>query len=49
VAIDAAAVVRALTVQFGGRGGGKPDLAQAGGLGGSVDQIMAAARALLVG
>jgi alanyl-tRNA synthetase len=40
-------LVAALTAKFGGRGGGKPDLAQAGGLDASADEILAAARALL--
>jgi alanyl-tRNA synthetase len=48
VAIDANAVLRALTDRFGGRGGGKPDLAQAGGLAGDVVEIAQAARILLV-
>ena len=40
-------VVAALTAKFGGRGGGKPDLAQAGGLDAGADEILAAARALI--
>jgi len=44
---DAAAVLRALNARFGGRGGGKPELAQGGGLTGSLDDILAAARELL--
>lgn len=48
VAIDAAAIVRALTARFGGRGGGKPELAQAGGLAAPAESIMMAARELLV-
>jgi len=44
---DAAAVLRALNARFGGRGGGKPELAQGGGLTGSLDDILAAARGLL--
>jgi alanyl-tRNA synthetase len=47
VRLDANAVLRRLAEQFGGRGGGKPDLAQGGGLNGSVEDIAAAARALL--
>jgi alanyl-tRNA synthetase len=39
-------VITGLTKQFGGRGGGKPDLAQAGGLNGRVEDILAAARRL---
>jgi alanyl-tRNA synthetase len=45
--ISAHDVVRALTAAFGGRGGGKPELAQAGGLDGSPDDILAAARQVL--
>jgi alanyl-tRNA synthetase len=47
VPIDANAVVRALTGRFGGRGGGKPDLAQGGGLIAAPDEVLRAARALL--
>ena len=36
VAVDAAAVLKALVARFGGKGGGKPDLAQGGGLVGDV-------------
>ena len=45
--VDANAVLRALTERFGGRGGGKRDLAQGGGLAGSLADICAAARELL--
>jgi alanyl-tRNA synthetase len=41
---DASAVVRALIARFGGKGGGKPELAQGGGLAGPVEGILAAAR-----
>jgi len=44
---DAGAVVRQLTERFGGRGGGRPDMAQAGGLSGHPAEIAAVARALL--
>jgi alanyl-tRNA synthetase len=40
-------VLRALTERYGGRGGGKPDLAQGGGLTGSISDICATARQLL--
>jgi alanyl-tRNA synthetase len=43
--VSANDVVQTLTATFGGRGGGKPELAQAGGLDGSADDILAAARA----
>ena len=45
--IDAAAVLKALIAQFGGKGGGKPELAQGGGLQASPEALVAAARALL--
>jgi alanyl-tRNA synthetase len=44
VVIDAAKTLRALLDRFGGRGGGRPDLAQGAGLIGKVDEILAAAR-----
>jgi alanyl-tRNA synthetase len=40
---DASAVLRDLITRFGGKGGGKRDLAQGGGLAGAVDDILAAA------
>jgi len=46
VEIDANRVLRALLERFGGRGGGKPDLAQGAGLTGDPQQIVATARAL---
>jgi alanyl-tRNA synthetase len=49
LAVDAAAVLGQLTARFGGRGGGKADLAQAGGLTGSLDDMCAAAKTLLGG
>lgn len=48
VAVDASAVVRAVTQRFGGRGGGKPDLAQAGGLAGTSSEILDFARDQIV-
>ena len=47
VALDAGAVLKALTARFGGKGGGKPDLAQGGGLAGDASEIVAAAKLLL--
>ena len=47
VPVDANVVVQQLTSRFGGRGGGKPELAQGGGLAAPVEEIAAAARALL--
>jgi alanyl-tRNA synthetase len=46
-AIDSSAVLRALTSRFGGKGGGRPDLAQGGGLQGDPAEILAAARTLM--
>ena len=47
VAVDASAVLKGLVARFGGKGGGKPDLAQGGGLVGDVSEIVAAARDLM--
>ncbi|MFN7978214.1 MAG: DHHA1 domain-containing protein [Vicinamibacterales bacterium] len=47
VPVDAGAVLKALTAEFGGKGGGKPDMAQGGGLGGDPAAILAAARRAL--
>ena len=45
--VDASAVVKALLARFGGKGGGKPEMAQGGGLQGDVNEMVAAARELL--
>ncbi len=42
ISIDASAVLRALTAEFGGKGGGRPELAQGGGLAAEPAQIIAA-------
>ncbi len=47
VAISAQQVVAGLVASFGGRGGGRPELAQAGGLSAPADAILARARDLL--
>jgi alanyl-tRNA synthetase len=47
VSLDAIAVLRTLMTSFGGRGGGKADLAQGAGLAGDVLAITDAARAAL--
>jgi alanyl-tRNA synthetase len=47
VAVSAQQVIATLTGKFGGRGGGKSELAQAGGLDASADDILVAARTLL--
>jgi alanyl-tRNA synthetase len=44
---DAGVVLRTLIGQFGGRGGGKPDLAQAGGLSGPPADVATAALSML--
>jgi alanyl-tRNA synthetase len=48
VDVKANDVLAALTSKFGGRGGGKPDLAQGGGLTGSSQEILDAARAAIL-
>jgi alanyl-tRNA synthetase len=45
--VDAAAVLKGLTAQFGGRGGGRRDLAQGGGFSARADALVAAARTLI--
>ena len=47
VAVKANDVLATLTRRFGGRGGGKPGLAQGGGLNGSAQEILDAARAAI--
>lgn len=42
---DCAAVLKTLMAAFGGRGGGRPEMAQCGGLTGDLSQILATARA----
>ena len=42
--VDAAAVLKTLTAKFGGKGGGRPELAQGGGLQGDFEQIARLAR-----
>ncbi len=46
-AADAGAIVKALVARFGGKGGGRPDGAQGGGLDAEPDAIIAAVRELL--
>jgi len=47
VSFDAGAALKVLVAEFGGRGGGRQDLAQGGGLSGDLDTMLARARALL--
>ncbi len=49
VSADANAIVKQLTVRFGGRGGGRPEIAQVGGLSGAPEEIAAFARTALAG
>lgn len=46
-AVDAGAVLKQLTARFGGKGGGKPDLAQGGGLNASVRELIDATRSIV--
>jgi alanyl-tRNA synthetase len=49
VTIDSGALLRQLTAAFGGKGGGRPELAQGGGLQGEARAILAEARRLISG
>ena len=44
---DAGAMLKSLVAQFGGKGGGRPDLAQGGGLNGTMAQFQDALQLLL--
>jgi alanyl-tRNA synthetase len=47
VTIDCALVLKQLTARFGGKGGGRPDLAQGGGLEGTPGEIVAMTRQII--
>lgn len=47
VTIDCASILKQLIERFGGKGGGRPDLAQGGGLQGNPDEIVRLTRALI--
>ena len=47
VKVDAAAIVRAVTARFGGKGGGRPELAQGGGLDAAAGDVVQFVRAEL--
>jgi alanyl-tRNA synthetase len=49
VSLDAAALVGRAIARFGGKGGGRPDLAQAGGLSATPQDIAAALRTFIAG
>jgi alanyl-tRNA synthetase len=44
VAVSAQQILAAVVSRFGGRGGGRPELAQGGGLSGTPDEIVRAVR-----
>jgi alanyl-tRNA synthetase len=46
---DASAILKQLAARFGGKGGGKPDLAQGGGLGAASIELITAAREIITG
>jgi alanyl-tRNA synthetase len=46
-AVSAQQIIATLTGRFGGRGGGKPELAQAGGVDAAPEEILAAARQVI--
>jgi len=48
VALDSASILRDLTARFGGKGGGRPELAQGGGLRGPAAEIVEDASRLLL-
>jgi alanyl-tRNA synthetase len=45
--VNAAAVLKSLIARFGGKGGGKPEIAQGGGLVGEASELVAEARRLI--
>ena len=47
VPVDASRLVKTLTGRFGGKGGGRAEMAQGGGLNGPAESVVEAARALL--
>ena len=49
VTIDCAALLKQLVERFGGKGGGRPDLAQGGGLQGTPEEIGTFVRSLIAG
>jgi alanyl-tRNA synthetase len=47
VTIDSAALLKQLIERFGGKGGGRPDLAQGGGLQGTPEELGTFVRSLI--
>jgi alanyl-tRNA synthetase len=48
VAVDASQLLKTLIASFGGKGGGRPEMAQGGGLNGAAGDVLAAARQALI-
>jgi alanyl-tRNA synthetase len=48
ITLDSSKALRTLLDRFGGRGGGRPELAQGAGLVGKIDDILAAAREIAI-
>jgi alanyl-tRNA synthetase len=46
LSIDSSAILKAIVARHGGKGGGRPEMAQGGGLTGSAAEIIASAREL---
>jgi alanyl-tRNA synthetase len=49
VALDAGTALKAIVGRFGGKGGGRPDLAQGGGITAPASEVLAFARESLTG
>jgi alanyl-tRNA synthetase len=49
LSVDSAALLKTVMTRFGGKGGGRPELAQGGGLNASPQEIVAALRELIAG
>jgi alanyl-tRNA synthetase len=47
VTLDAAGLLKELTAKFGGKGGGRPELAQGGGLSGTAEEMIAVSAAII--
>jgi alanyl-tRNA synthetase len=47
VALDSAVLLKQIVARFGGKGGGRPELAQAGGLNAGAADILAAAKEII--
>jgi alanyl-tRNA synthetase len=47
VKVDSGAILKQLVAEFGGKGGGRPEMAQGGGLTGDINQVLARAKTLI--